>query len=97
MDNIKNALKDLNRNMASGDQSKILSFYNFLDFLAKNPKKAIRDIFQVFYDMRMSILMIPNQSILSTMISVNFWLKIRITPFLLTGSLPTGWLSWFPY
>lgn len=50
-DNILNAIENLNQNMGTIDQRKPITFNQFLELLARNPKSIIRNVFQVFHDM----------------------------------------------
>jgi predicted Ser/Thr protein kinase len=51
MSNITNALKNINRNMASGGRRSTISFDEFLQELTQKPTVVVRNTFQVFHDM----------------------------------------------
>ena len=51
MENIKNALENLNRSLSAKDQHSPISFDEFLQILTDRPSAIIRNIFQVFHDM----------------------------------------------
>jgi predicted Ser/Thr protein kinase len=51
MSNIKNAIKNINRNMITGSRRSTLSFQEFLEVLTQKPTVVIRNAFQVFHDM----------------------------------------------
>ncbi|MDQ1355174.1 MAG: hypothetical protein QG657_5484, partial [Acidobacteriota bacterium] len=49
--NIKKAMENLGRNVEASEQQKPVAFKKFLEYLARDPKGIIRNIFQVFHDM----------------------------------------------
>jgi predicted Ser/Thr protein kinase len=51
MSNIKNAIKNINRNMTTESRHSTISFEEFLDVLTRKPTTVIRNVFQVFHDM----------------------------------------------
>ena len=54
MDNIRQALQNLGRNLSEQGQSAPIPFGEFLALLIKRPERVVRNVFQVFHDMVMS-------------------------------------------
>ena len=54
MDNIRQALQNLGRNLSEQGQSAPIPFGQFLALLIKRPERVVRNVFQVFHDMVMS-------------------------------------------
>ncbi len=51
MENIRKAIRHLDRSMSERDQRSPIPFEEFLKILSEEPSAVIRDVFQVFHDM----------------------------------------------
>ena len=51
MENIQNALQNLNSCMGQYDKRLAVPFERFIKILAQNPDKVLRNVFQIFHDM----------------------------------------------
>ncbi len=98
MTDIAQALQQIKRSVTSWDQREPLPFEEFLQLLAANPERIVRNVFQVFHDMivsyvgerPMSTLTTLNRSTTSTMTAIDFLSRMPTTLFSPTGCLPTA-------
>ena len=99
MNKIQKAMQHLNKSMGKWDQRAPVPFNELLKILSTAPNEVVRNVFQVFHDMVKSYIVEGVDEYPDDPESIHYvnydcsrlFAKVRTTPFLQTGFLPTGW------